>query len=68
MKINDSSFQQPVNDSTSTKFTYSVFKDVKDLFHKAIKKTQPASLKNKGSSVDASCRDLRKFFNNFMPD
>lgn len=65
MKINNSSFQKPENGSS--KFTYSVFKDVKDLFHKAIKNMPPTSLKNKGSAVHAYCRDLRKFFNHFMP-
>ena len=67
MKIHKSSFQQQIHDSTSKSFTPSLFKDVKNLFDKAIETPPSTSLGNKCSLAD-TCRDFRKFFNTFIPD
>lgn len=67
MEINNLPFPQQVkeNDSTSKVFTASLLIDLKKLFDRAIENNRP-SPKNNYSSTHA-CRDLRIFFNTFLP-
>jgi hypothetical protein len=66
MKIKNSHLQQQAHCSTPQVRTPSLLKDVKTLFNKAIKNSLSTSLGKKCSLAD-TCRNFRKFFNDFTP-
>lgn len=65
MEIKNSSLRQQVHDSQVS--TPSLFNDLKKLFDKAIKNPEPISFGNKSCSVEASCRGLKNFLDDYMP-
>lgn len=65
MEIKNSSLRQQVQDSKVS--TPSLFNDLKNLFDKAIENPKAISFGNKSCSVEASCRGLKNFLDDYMP-
>ncbi|MGL5627388.1 MAG: hypothetical protein ACRDDW_07790 [Candidatus Rhabdochlamydia sp.] len=62
-----SALQERKAHSTHQVHALSLLKDINNISNKAIKKLQSTSLRKK-CSLAVTCRDFKKFFNNFIPN